>query len=158
MPSPWQGKQRRCGCACFTHSSLCCAGGVCRCLGLWVNVVLGTPVCVLAAECRERAWHMLCCVPAPRVCTVLVAGGTQELLAGHPCELTCPLQRSVPRGMLSWWGRRGLHSLCLVPCWPFSMLGSASVESHHKVAAALVSPLPSWCTRERNGGISEEKT
>lgn len=147
------GEAKR-GCACFTHSSLCCAGGVCR----WVNVVLCTPVCVLAAECRGRAWHTLCCVPAQRVCTVLVAGGTQDPVAGHPCVLTCPLQGSVPRGMLSWWGRRGLHSLCLVPCWPFSMLGSASVESHHKVAAALVSPRPSWCTGERNGGISEERT
>lgn len=30
---------------------------------------------------------------------------------------------------------------CLVFCWPFNMLGSASVESHHKAAAAaLVSP------------------
>lgn len=46
----------------------------------------------------------------------------------------------------------------LVFCWPFNVLGSAGVESHHKVAAALVSPRPSWCTGERNGGISEERT
>lgn len=46
----------------------------------------------------------------------------------------------------------------LVFCWPLNTLGSACVESHHKVAAALVSPRPSWCTGERNGGISEERT
>uniref|UniRef100_A0A8C0VK59 Uncharacterized protein n=1 Tax=Cyanistes caeruleus TaxID=156563 RepID=A0A8C0VK59_CYACU len=34
------------------------------------------------------------------------------MVACHPCVLTCPLQGSLPQGMLSWWGRRGLHNLC----------------------------------------------
>lgn len=111
VPSPRQGKRARRVCACFTRSCLCWAGGVCRWLGLWVNVVLCTLVCatarVLAQECRGRA-----CVPARCVHAVLVAGGTEDPLAGHPCVLTCPLQGSLPRDTLSWCGRRGLHNLC----------------------------------------------
>lgn len=78
-----------------------------------------------------------------------------------PCVLTCPLQGSLPRGHAVMVGEKRLAQPvpdCLVFCWPFNVLGSACVESHHKVAAALVSPRPSWCTGERNGGISEERT
>lgn len=59
-------------------TAVCYAGGACRWLSLRVNAVLCPFVCatarVLAGE-RRRASHPLCCVPAPYVCTVLMAGG-----------------------------------------------------------------------------------
>lgn len=159
VPSPRQGKRARRVCACFTRSSLCWAGGVCRWLGLWVNVVLCTLVCatarVLAQECRGRA-----CVPArcARCARGRRYGGPAD--RSPLCAHLSFAGVSAPGHAVMVWEKRLAQPVpdCLVFCWPFNTLGSASVESHRKVAAALVSPGPSWYTGERSGGISEERT
>lgn len=90
-------------CLCLLHSQLSVLGrGACRWFVLWVNVVLCTLVCgmacVLAGESRGSLAPP-CCVPAPCVCTVLVAGGVQDLVACHCvcspvlCRGLCPRAR-----------------------------------------------------------------
>lgn len=105
-------------CLCLLHSQLSVlCRGVCRWFGLWVNVVLCTLVCgtahVLAGESRGRASHPIHSLCASPVCVHCARSRRYAGPGGmSPCVLTCPLQGSLPRGTLSWLGRRDLHNLC----------------------------------------------
>lgn len=122
---------------CPVHPCLC--HSACACTGVQREGLCASPVCARCARGRRYGG------PAGR---------------SPPCAHLSFAGVSAPGHAVMVWEKRLAQPVphCLVFCWPFNTLGSASVESHRKVAAALVSPGPSWCTGERSGGISEERT
>lgn len=145
-------------CLCLLHSQLAvlCRGSVQVAWSL-VEFGLGTLVCAqhvclqVSAEGEPRT-HSLCASPMCVHC----ARGRKHIGPSGRSPLCAHLSFagvSAP-GHAVMVGKKRLAQPvpdCLVFCRPFNMLGSASVESPHKVAKALVSPCPSWCTSQRRG-------